>query len=457
MNNSRAGGDSVNHPVPHWASLLVLIVLAAISSPRFESVAAEALLLRGAVVHTVSGDTWRPGEVLIKSGLIAGVGSKLDETGARVLDLAGLHLYPGLIAATSSLGLTEIGAVRATQDTSEVGEFKPEVQSWIAVNPDSELLLVARANGITHALTVPMGGLVSGQSGLMALDGWTTEQMTIKRSVALHLFWPSHQLNATPRDQAPDKAKWKSLDDQSKDRQKKIRELEEFFADAQAYAKARQAEEKLKSGLLSPIPAWEAMIPFGQGKIPVMIHADEVRQIKAAVQWATSSGHPMILAGGRDAWMVANLLAEKRIPVIYESTFELPERDTESYDIYFKAPALLHKAGVRVIFSEGLGATPAAQVRNLPYAAAQAVAFGLPADEALKGITLYPAQVLQADDRLGSITVGKDAALFAADGDILDIRTTVKRLWIGGREISLETRHTRLYEKYRQRPKAVAK
>ena len=199
------------------------------------------------------------------------------------------------------------------------------------------------------------------------------------------------------------------------------------------------------------------MIPFGQGKIPVMIHADEVRQIKAAVQWATSSGHPMILAGGRDAWMVANLLAEKRIPVIYESTFELPERDTESYDIYFKAPALLHKAGVRVIFSEGLGATPAAQVRNLPYAAAQAVAFGLPADEALKGITLYPAQVLQADDRLGSITVGKDAALFAADGDILDIRTTVKRLWIGGREISLETRHTRLYEKYRQRPKAVAK
>lgn len=160
----------------------------------------------------------------------------------------------------------------------------------------------------------------------------------------------------------------------------------------------------------------------------------------------------MILAGGRDAWMAAELLAERRIPVIYESVYEVPDHDTQAYDTQFKAPGILHKAGVKVAFSEGLGSTAATQIRNLPYAAGRAVAFGLPAAEALKGITLYPAQILGVDDRLGSIEKGKEATLFAADGDILDIRTNVKRMWIAGRETSLETRHTRLYEKYKARP-----
>jgi imidazolonepropionase-like amidohydrolase len=268
----------------------------------------------------------------------------------------------------------------------------------------------------------------------------------------LHLFWPGMALNTTPKEQFRDKTRWKSLDAQAKERVRKLKEIDDFFAEAESYGKARQAWQKENKENFQTVPAWEAMLPFVQGKIPLMIHADEMQQIKAAVNWAALRGHRIILAGGRDAWMVAPLLAEQKVPVIYESTFDQPARDTEAYDIHFKAPNILHKAGVTVVFSEGVGASAATQVRNLPYAAAQAVAFGLSADEALKGMTIYPARILQAANRLGSIEVGKEASLFAANGDILDIRSTVKRLWVGGKEVSLQSRHTRLYEKYKQRP-----
>jgi len=200
------------------------------------------------------------------------------------------------------------------------------------------------------------------------------------------------------------------------------------------------------------VPAWDAMLPFVSGRIPLIIHAQELRQIKSAVNWAVAHKYQMILAGGRDAWMAAGLLATNHIPVIYDNVFTQPSRDTDAYDVQFKAPAVLHQAGVRVIFSEGLDNSGAYNARNLPYSAAQAAAFGLPQDEALKGITLYPAQILGAADRLGSIEKGREASLFVADGDILDLRSNVKRMWIAGQEVSLESRHTRLYEKYRNRP-----
>jgi imidazolonepropionase-like amidohydrolase len=412
---------------------------------------AETLLLSGATVHTVSGDTLAPGEVLIREGRIAGVGANLPREAARVVELRGLHLYPGLIAAPTHLGLTEIDAVRATRDTTEVGEFTPDVRSWISVNPDSELIPVARANGITHALPAPMSGVVGGLSGLIALDGWTMEEMAVKKPVALHVFWPTMTLDPTPKEAVRDKSKWKSLEDQAKDRRVKLKALEDFFEEARAYARARETAEL--GGGSAPVPAWEAMLPVVRGEIPVMVHAAEVRQIKAAVQWAESNRLSIILAGGRDAWMAADTLAPRKVPVLFDATFDLPAREVEPHDVYFRAPAFLHKAGVTVGFTAGLEEMAAAHARNLPYHAAQAVAHGLPQEEALKGLTLYPARMLGVADRLGSIAAGREATLFAADGDILDIRANVKRMWIAGREVSLESRHTRLYEKYRQRPR----
>src|SRR2546429_5613037 len=204
----------------------------------------ETVLLTGATVHTVSGPTLAPGQVLIKDGKIAAVEKVVKTQADRITKFDGQHSYPGLIAASTSLGLVEINSVRATRDASEVGEYTPDVESWVAVNPDSELIPVARANGITHFLPVPSGGIVAGQSGLMVADGWTIEDMTVKKPVALHVFWPGMELNTTPREEFKDKSKWKSLADQAKERREKIRALEDFFAEARDYARAREAGGK---------------------------------------------------------------------------------------------------------------------------------------------------------------------------------------------------------------------
>ena len=193
------------------------------------------------------------------------------------------------------------------------------------------------------------------------------------------------------------------------------------------------------------------MLPCVRGEVPVVIHADEARQIRSAVKWALAGKRKIVLAGARDAWQVADLLATNGIPVIYGQMFALPVRDVDGYDAHYRAPAILQKAGVKVAFAVSL--SPHSLVKNLPYDAAQAVAFGLPVEEALKGITLYPAQIAGVADRLGSIEAGKDATLVVTDGDILDIRANVRRIWIAGQEVSLESRHTRLYEKYKSRPK----
>lgn len=413
----------------------------------------ETVLYVGATVHTVSGETLSPGFLLTKGAKIVSVSKTTPATKPdRTVDLKGLHLFPGVILPTSSLGLTEISAVRATQDTTETGTFTPDVRAWLSVNPDSELIPVARANGITHALVLPLGGMVSGQSGVISLAGWTMEEMTVKAPVALHVFWPAMHLNVTPKELARG-SKAKSPEDQAKERTKRIKELDDFFAEAHAYASARGITPK-DGKAAAKVPAWEAMLPFVRGELPLIVHANDVRQIKAALAWADQRKYKIIIAGGRDAWRVAEELAKAKVPVIFESTFDQPARDTDAYDAHFKGAATLHRAGVKVLFSEGPGSSAAAFARNVPYAAAQAVAFGLPEAEALKGLTLYPAQVLGLADRLGSLEASKEATFFASDGNILDLRSNVKRMWIAGREVPLDSRHTRLYEKYKARPAA---
>lgn len=425
--------------------------LAAIFAAAAYSPGAESLLLTGATVHTVTGETLSPGQVLIRDGKIAAVGTTVP-AGDKTLDLTGQHLYPGLVALNTVLGLTEISAVRATQDNEEVGDFIPAVEAWIASNPDSELVPVARVNGIASFEPAPQAGIVAGQSALVSVDGWTTEQRVIKKPIALHVFWPSLELNTAPKSKSADKSKWKSLEDQAKERAEKLRSLNEFFLDAKAYSDALAASTNGQTARPLLVPDWEAMLPYVRGQLPLVVHADEFRQIKSAVAWAATNHYRISIAGGRDAWKVASLLASNQVPVIYAQTFSQPVHDTDSYDTPFAAPGILQRAGVKVIFGMGSDSSSVANLRNLPYAAAQAVAFGLPADEALKAITLYPAQLAGAEDRLGSIAPGKDATLFASDGDILDIRSNVKHLWVAGKELPLDSRHTRLYDKYKNRP-----
>jgi imidazolonepropionase-like amidohydrolase len=431
---------------------LCLAMVACCLSPAAR---AQSLLLKNATVHPVTGPVLSPGDVLIENGKVSQIGH-LDVKADKVVDLTGQHLYPGLLALNTSLGLLEIEAVRATLDMEETGQFVPEVQSWVAVNPDSEQLPVARANGIAFFEPTPQGSMVAGQSGLMAMDGWTTEEMVFKKGTGLHVYWPGMEISSGGRrgfggggGRRRGGGGGGSPDERAKERDRRVKEIADFFGDARAYAQARDAAKT--NGAPDPglNPPWEAMRPYVHGERPIIVHADELRQIKSALQWAETNKYQIVIAGGLDAWKVADALAKQSVPVIYGAIYSLPSSEAESYDLHFKAPDLLRKAGVKVAISLG----DASFARNLPYAAAQAVAFGLPADEALKAITLYPAQIMGVDDRIGAIEPGKDGTLFACTGDILDLRANVSHLWMAGHEVSLESRHTRLYDKYRNRPK----
>jgi imidazolonepropionase-like amidohydrolase len=435
--------------IQHWMSLVqcsVFLVSASLHS------SAEILLLQNGTVHTVSGETFSPGEVLIDGNSIVSVNKKVSPKGkVTKIDLTGQHVYPGIIALSTTLGLSEIPSVRATRDYSEVGEFTPEVCSWLAVNPDSELLPVARANGIAYFQPVPQGGTVSGQSGLVALSGWTTEDMTRKAPIGLHVFWPEMGLQIRTRERRREvsREREKSIDEQDRERKMKLKQIDDFFDSANAYQKAGTPKKDA-----FPNPPWEAMQPYVRGQLPIFVHANDLRQIKAAVKWAHERKQKIVLVGGRDAWMVAESLATNQIPVIYEHVWTQPSRSEEPFSAHFEAPAKLQKAGVKIAFSLGLDDFDASLVKNVPYLASRAIAYGLPEEEALKAMTLYPAEIMGMGEKLGSIAPGREATLVIADGNILDIRTHITRMWIAGKEVSLESRHTRLYEKYKNRPKA---
>jgi len=430
--------------------ICALMLLLACAEPG----AAEELVLAGATVHTMAGETLERADLLITDGVITAVGVKVEATTETVrVDLSGLHLYPALVALDTSLGLSEINAVRATLDVSEVGAITPDVEAWIAVNPDSELIPVARAGGIAHAEIVPLGGRIPGLSGFISLDGWTTEEMTVLAPAALHLSWPAMALAVEPpRPGSPARKDWKAPTEQARERAVQLRELEEVFLQAGAYGRARAADSERPL-----VPSWEAMQPALDGRIPVMVRASEIRQIEALLDWARrlrdeESPMRLIVVGGREAWRVAPALAELDLPVVFEHVFTLPVRDSDPDDAQFRAASRLAAAGVKLAFSGGSGPWAAAEQRNLPFQAAQAAAFGLEPEQAVAAITRIPAEILGLGERLGAIAPGLDATLIAVAGDLLDIKAPVTRMWIRGREVSLESRHTRLHERYRNRP-----
>lgn len=405
-----------------------------------------AVSIVGATVHTVVGEPILNGTVSFREGRIVEVGTGLEPLAdATVVDASGKHVYPGFIDANSVVGLTEISSVPASVDISETGDFNPALNTVIAVNPDSELIPVTRANGLTHVLTVPGGGIISGESSFIRLDGWTWEDLMVSTPAAMHMSWPAF----TPR------RRWfgppESADDVKKKREEDLKAIDKFFDDARAYARTAQAKDH-GGAPFDVDPSLEAMMPVLDGTVPIIVHAEDIRQIKSAVKWAEKEGVRIILAGRQDMWRVADLLAEKQIPVIVSNVLALPARRDEPYDAAYATPAKLYEAGVRFCIAGSANSFSASNARNLPNHAAMAAAFGLPKNEALKAVTLYPAQILGVGHVLGSIEAGKSASLIITDGDPLEIRTTVERVFIDGLETSLETRHTRLYERYASRP-----
>lgn len=385
----------------------------------------KPILLANAVIHPVSGPTIENGFLLFENGVIQSVSKKRPKGDANVINLKGQHVYPGMIESMSQIGLVEIPAVRSSRDGREAGTLNPNVKAVASFNPDSEVVPVTRANGVLLAVASPSGGLVSGRASLMMMDGWTNFEMALKPEVAMVVNWPS----------ASRTGKNTGLD-----------ELTKFIDEARAYQTARQADPNQQAFDIR----LESILPVLDGQMPILAKADETQEIQSAIAFCVEQDLKLVIFGGHDAMECVELLKQHSVPVIVDSTHRRPARRHEPYDAAYTLPARLKKAGIPFCIS-GSGRAETWNSRNLPYHASFAAAHGLGKAEALKSVTLSPAQILGVDSMVGSLEAGKHATLIVTTGDPLETDTEVTAAWIKGRQVQLTSRHTRLYQKYKQK------
>jgi imidazolonepropionase-like amidohydrolase len=407
----------------------------------------------GVTVHPVSSTALENATLLVEDGKIAGVGTDLEiPSDALVIDLTGFHLYPGFVHPLSLLGLTEINSVRGTLDYSETGDINSDIRAEVAFNADSELLPVAMSGGILTAHVAPIGGIFRGTSAAVRLEGWNWEDMTLSGSVGAHIKYPSLQPPARTfyRPNPPSK------DEVKKKKDKDLETINETLEDARAYAKAIIAAAAGSAPKPDYDAKLEALGPLLAGQLPLFLYADERTQIESALDWLEEQQlENVVLVTGADAAPLADRLAERKIRVILNGVLKLPARDWEPYDAPYTAAKRLHDAGVEFSIGDGGGGFSAAHVRNLPFHAAMAAAFGLPKDVALRSVTLSAAELLGIEDRVGSLEVGKEATFIATNGDPLEVKTRILRAWITGNEIDFSLdRQKRLYKKYDNRPQS---
>ncbi len=409
--------------------------------------------IRGATIHPVTSPPIEEGTIVFRNGWIASIGGRGTPVpdDATVIEAAGLHVYPGLLDSGTTLGLTEVGSVAATRDSSEMGQIQSDCRVSASVNPESEHIPVARVNGITTAIVHPGGAMLAGQSALVRLDGWTWEEMLVQDPVrggpidplALHVSFP----NVPRRDDEEEQPGPGRTQQPQEGLAQRLKPIKSALAEALEYGRKRDEAKTRGLRPIAPDLRLEALVPYARGEKPVVIHAGGRREIREAVKFAQENGLKIVIAGGLEAWKVADLLAAEDVPVLVGPVLATPREEYDPYDAAFANAAVLQKVGVRFAFQTD----DSSNVRNLPYNAGMAAAFGLPKEEALKGVTIHPARIWGVDHILGSLEVGKAADLIVTDGDPLEIRTQVRNLFLAGKPVSLETKHTRLYEKYLHR------
>jgi imidazolonepropionase-like amidohydrolase len=411
--------------------------------------------IKGGKVYTLAGAPIENGIVVIRDGKIVDVGANIAiPADAQVIDATGLEVYPGMFDAVTQIGLAEISQVSATMDVSELGDYNPELIAATAVNPASAYIPVTRANGITEVIAAPgtagfdsqSGGLITGQASAFNLAGWTMDDMQLNRSVAMVINWPSIQTRTF--DFATFSIKEKPYADAKKDYDKSVNELSDWLDRARHYA---QAKEKGSPALYERDLKLESLVPVVEGKLPVLVIADDQRDIRNAVEFCTKQNLKMILGGGAEAWKVKDLLKEKKIPVILGPTERIPDKEDTPYDKPMTQPSELFAAGVPFAFSS-FGTSFS---RRLPQYAGASVAYGLSHDEALKAVMLNAAQIFGLSDQLGTLEAGKLANIIVTSGDPLELQTQVKYLFIKGQLTSMDNRHAAFYEQYRKRPQPM--
>ena len=403
------------------------------------------ILLRGGTLHTVSGDVLEGYDMLFAEGKIITIDEQIQASPETdILEIYEKHVVPGYIAGYTRIGLTEISAVKQTNDHSETGDINPNVRANVAYNPDSDLIPVTRSNGILVVNSAPSSGRVPGQSSVMALDGWTWEDATIKHPSALNINWPSMYIDYSGKTKKNEKA---HLDKYHKE----IRNLDNLIRNVRAYhqrrnAKERKAEHRQKTDL-----RLESMIPFVIHKEPIHVKANDIRQIEAAVNWASENDLNIVIVGGRDAWLNPKLLVRYNIPVILLGVQVTPRRRFEPIHLPYKIPSLLQNSGVHFCISLDPGYPMDGHVRTLPDEAMRASTWGLTKNQALRSITLSAAEILGIDNRVGSLEPGKEATFFIAENEPLTQITNPVKAFIQGRQVDLTDRQKNLWEKYKEK------
>ena len=415
------------------------LALIFISLIGFSSVAQEKILLVNGFLHVGNGETLQSALIGIEKGKITLIKNSLAYTIDKsewdtIIQLNGRHIYPGFVAPNSTLGITEIDAVRATRDFNEVGALNPHVRSQIAFNAESKVISTVKTNGVLITQATPRGGIISGMSSVMALEGWNWEDATLRQDDGIHLNWP----------ESIDKGRWwegNSKVEKSKTYEERKREIYSFFEMAKAYSNTDKNDKK--------DARFEAMRQCFKGNQRVYIHANEIQQLVDIIDFAKVFDLPFpVIVGGYDAYLVPRKLADAKIPVMLTRPHSLPENENDPVNLPYQLPFLLKQGGVKFCI-QNEGDMEAMNARNIPFLAGTAMAHGLTEEEAVSSVSLWACEIMGLGDNYGSLEKGKSATLFVSDGSALDMRTN--NLFLGmidGKFITLNNTQSELFEKY---------
>jgi imidazolonepropionase-like amidohydrolase len=411
---------------------------------------AQTTAIVGATIHTLEGPAIADGVVVFEGGRITAVGNAgimVPESAERI-DASGKHLWPGIIHTNTVLGLSEIDTVAGSVDIAETGDTNADVDVSIAINAASKHFPVARSGGITHAVVTPRGGAVAGNNAVVRTDGWTWDEMAAVRRHSLVLRWP----DPVPARYAALLGPPKSPAELRKESEEQLESLDELLASAKAYGKAKRAADD--AGRTWEFdPQLEALQPVIQGERPVWVSAREKSAIEAAVNWGLENNLRIVIMGGRDAYLLTDLLARHEVPVVLRNIVGEPPREDDPYDVLYSLPARLEAAGVPFSIASGTFSGGSSNARNITLYAGIAAAHGLDREAAYRSITLYPSRILGLDHVLGSIAPGKSASFVLTDGDLLEPATTIEQVWIDGAQPSMDDMQKAAYRKWSARPR----